>query len=276
MNIDDFIAKTNIKELVQKEYEKLKKDDNAVISSAVMDKKLEFYYEYRKRTHEWHLTSIKNLRFKDCECTRKSNEANDAQDKENTLVRKPDERLLNEFQREIMALNHEAFVNETNIKDIVWQDFRNQCKDATEISTEAMEFGLNHYEKLRKKPWHWHDTSMVNLKFKVCECKRKKQFQEESVNTDAVETQFCAANFENNKTSEPDQQQMHLVENNHRTIQESRMICNANFSSEAFETNSEQETNGQGDIYFEIHKGHRVSSVLSINLFNEKYIFNRK
>lgn len=282
LSFGDFTTKTNIKDLVLKEHRKLKNDENAVLTTAAMHPKLEFYYEYRKRIHEWHKNSIKNLKFKQRECTKNvvepQFEPNDANDKGNSLVKKskkidrPTE--INEFQREIMALSYEAFLNETNIRDIVSQDFQKQFKGTKPMTESDMEFGSKFYEKLRDQPKQWHKTSMTHLKFKKCECKRKKQFEDKFVATDVIETADfgCTTDFDSEEITVPNQQQIQLAALTVHAVRESQTICMTNLTSDAFESNPEQETNAeehQGET-FEYQK---FSHVDFINLFKWKYLF---
>lgn len=239
LSFEDFITKTNIKELVLKECRKNRNDENYELTTAAMHGQLEFYYEYRNRIHEWHKNCIKNLKFLHTavEPQADQNNANELAEKSKKKKKKFE---MNDFQREIMALNTEDFFNKTNIREIVERNFHEQFQDGRIFTEKDMEFGLNHYEKIRLKgPKHWHETSLAHLKFKTCECKRKKQFDDKCVATEQpIETREigCETEFE------PSEQQLQLAALTVHAITDSQIICIANLSAEAFESYPGQET----------------------------------
>lgn len=271
LSFEDFITKTNIKDLILNEQRKMRSDENFVLQSAAMHPKLEFFYEHRKRTHEWHKNCLKNLEFKQPPVEPQSepnrdqssdvnknvatdktaqnptvpeSQANTSKSKGTQDLAKKSKKQkevlkINDFQREVMALSYEAFINETNIRDIVERDFNDQFKGAKKMNESDMNFGLAHYERLRngKDPNQWYKSSMTHLKFKVCDCKRHKQFEDASVATDqkAVETREIGC--------ETDSEQHPQLELQLHAIHESQIICIANFSADASESNIGQETN---------------------------------
>lgn len=256
LNYEDFITKTNIKELVQKEHQKVRNDENLVLTDAAMNPRLEFYYEYRKRTQEWHKNCIKNLKFTQTVAESQPQSAPQSQpvpNNSNAMVENPkkkgakekSENLdLNEFQREIMALSPEEFLSETNIREIIERDFHKQFQDRRRVFTQNdLNFGLKHYEGQRNNvPTLWHRSSMHHLKFKKCECKRKKQFEDKSVAMDVVETREigCGTDFDDDQ-----QQTLQLAGLTVQAIHDSQIICIANLSAGASELNDEQETNAE-------------------------------
>lgn len=181
----DFITKTNIKQLVLEEYRKNRNDENLQVPTVVMHGQLEFYYEFRKRTREWQANCIKNLAYAHCKCTLDSGNA--------TKSKKTDPSVVNQFQQEIMALSREAFINETNITEILPRNFHHEH--------------LDYYEKLRYHPEKWHNTLLTQLKFKTCDCKRKKEFKEKSTATHAavksrdMQTQYDVNDFQSSAQS---------------------------------------------------------------------------
>lgn len=253
LSFDDFITNTNIKDLVLKEHRKLTIDENATLAIAAMHEKLQFYYDYCKRTQEWHKNSIKNLKFKPCKCTKEPQpEPSDA----NVVI--------NDFQLEIMALSYEAFINETNIRDIVRQDLQNQFNSTKAMTEQYMEYGLDYFERLRHRPTKWHQTSMIHLKFNKCECKRKKQFEEKSVATDAIETNEigCMTDFDTNKIAEPNQQQFKLATLTIHTVPESQIICISGTS----DSNPEQEITAEEQPQGETFEFSKLSKFFQSNL----------
>lgn len=212
LSFDEFISKTNIKDIIQKDYREKKNDEKVSLSDGAMHSRLEFYYDFRKRTREWHKNGIKNLKFIECECKRKSTGEqsrdvnNETHEKSNTKNQTKSSNQSEtrfeptEFQKEIMAMDFETFVNETNIRDLVTQDFGNQFKGSKRMLDTDMEFGLQQYDRFRKKPKKWSKNSLVHLRYKKCECKRNKKFEDKSVETDSkevrdVEVQCCSVDF---------------------------------------------------------------------------------
>lgn len=65
MNFEDFVNKTNIKDIAQEEFRKPNKD--ACTCRLDMEARLKFFYNYRTRTTEWHKNGIKNLEFLECD-----------------------------------------------------------------------------------------------------------------------------------------------------------------------------------------------------------------
>lgn len=271
LSFEDFITKTNIKDLILKEQRKMRNDENLVLQTAAMHPQLEFFYEYRKRTVEWHKNCMKNLQFIPSPVERRpepepnrdqSSDANknlnakkttekqtvpeplpstSSPKKTTKMAKKSKKKVapkLNDFQREVKALSYDAFVNETNIRDIVAQDFRNQFQGTKKMTDYDWNFGLTHYERVRNNDdiTEWYKTSMTNLKFKVCDCKRNKQFEDKSVATEqeVVETRAIGC------ATDPDDQQIELQLH---AIHESQIICFANFSAEASELHLGQEAN---------------------------------
>lgn len=194
LNFDDFITQTNIADLVLKEHRKLINDENAILAEEDTRPKLQFYFDFRERIHEWHTNAIKNLKFKKCDCTNDSAEPQSLPTDSNGI----ESFEPNDFQREIMALSHGAFVNETNIRDILLEDFEKRIVGTQAMAERYVEYGLKYYENERNQPTKWHKSQMNHLKFKKCDCKRNKQFDEKSIATDANETREigCMTDFE--------------------------------------------------------------------------------
>lgn len=207
LEFEDFISKTNVKDLIQEDYRKLKKDENAHLSDEAMLPRLEFYFQYRERTRDWHKNNIKNLKFIECDCKRKkpneiSLDSNNQSNKDSgtgnpTNSSKWPAVEPTEFQKEIIAMDFDTFVEETNIKDLVIRDFNRQFDGAKQITEKDMEFGLSKYDIYRKKPHKWAKNSLIDLKYKKCECKRHKQFVNETTQTEPTEchdndTQCCS------------------------------------------------------------------------------------
>lgn len=197
LSFEQFRSDTNIKDIIQKDYRKLKNDDNATLSDQAMHSRLEFYYNFRTRTREWYKNGIKNLKFNVCECKRKNagkelTVANsEGLDTTNQPSKSKNSLHINteptEFQKEIIAMDYETFVNETNIRDLVIRDFHNTFKGSKQIDEKSIESGLQQYDRFRKKFHRWHQNSLIDLKYKKCECKRTKHFDDKSVETDIHE-----------------------------------------------------------------------------------------
>lgn len=63
LDFDEFVDKTNIIEIIQEENQT---DDND------LNEKLKYYYNARLNTTEWWKCGLKNLKFKLCDCVRKT------------------------------------------------------------------------------------------------------------------------------------------------------------------------------------------------------------
>lgn len=115
------------------------------------------------------------------------------------------------FQQEILALSFEDFVEKTNIKELVEGDFDKQFNGQKEITPVAMDFGLREYYRLRSNHEKWHINSLKNLRFKQCDCKRMKTFNDGTTQTNDVEVQDeeiqCRPlDFNGNETTESQSQ----------------------------------------------------------------------
>lgn len=239
LNFNDFVTKTNIKDIVLKEYRRNRNDENLVLSPVAMYPRLEYFYDFRKRTWEWHANLMKNLKFKhDVEVVDNSSAKTASKASSSHLP----ERQMSQFERDIMALTPEAFIDETNIIEIVVAEYKRQ-HPGKEISEVGMSTGLNYFESIRYKPSKWNRTALVDLKFKICDCKRNRQFDEKSVATDEVErcdieTQCSMTDVgANNPVSGHDRQ------SNNTAIEQSQLTCNANLTADASGSHSEQNEN---------------------------------
>lgn len=200
LTFEEFKTLTNIEDIIQNDYRKQKQNENEYLTEPAMHSRLEYYYEFRKRTGEWHKNSIKNLKFKDCECKRKKNEREILNQSSKSQSKCEPHMEPSEFQNEVNALDFASFVNETNIKDLVIQELHRQFKGTREISEADIDFILAQYDRYRKKTNKWQQNSLKYLKFKKCDCKRKKKFGEMCTQTDQtgmqnVEVQCCANEF---------------------------------------------------------------------------------
>ncbi|XP_031631157.1 uncharacterized protein LOC116345692 isoform X2 [Contarinia nasturtii] len=90
-----------------------------------------------------------------------------------------------EFQKEVIAMDYDTFVKQTNVSDLVKQDYQKQ-KGNQELKLQNLEFGLKFYFRFKNKPGNWkkwHRNSIKNLKYKTCECQRNKMYQNNSTQT---------------------------------------------------------------------------------------------
>lgn len=220
LSFADFVAKTNISKLIQAEYCEEEKDANAIIPHNKLQEKLIYYYVFRMRTSEWHHKIMKNINFIECECKRKSRNGKQKLDdkSENTDTdtnSKPSKILSNraeptEFQKEVMAMDFETFVNETNVKDLVIMEFNKQFKGKRIMTQSDIQFGLKHFDNIRTKVDKWGKT-LQYLKYKKCECQRKRKFADKWTQTDAADvkhadSQCSLMDFKvNDELKEPEQ-----------------------------------------------------------------------
>lgn len=71
LSFEEFVERTNIRELVTRDFEK-QYDGTREITPTAMEYGLKEYDRLRKLHDKWHYNSLKNLKFKNCECKRKT------------------------------------------------------------------------------------------------------------------------------------------------------------------------------------------------------------
>lgn len=69
-------------------------------------------------------------------------------------------------------MNFDDFVNQTNIEQIIREEYNRPNRD---ISEEEMEMRLKFYYDFRMNTAQWNRNGIKNLQFKECECKRKQK-----------------------------------------------------------------------------------------------------
>lgn len=89
-----------------------------------------------------------------------------------------------EFQKEILEMTYEEFIAETNIKDL-HKSFYNEKYLNKTMTEDHEKQGLDCFYNLRVETNKWHKSILKNLKYKVCDCKRKKIFHEKSFQVSA-------------------------------------------------------------------------------------------
>lgn len=85
-----------------------------------------------------------------------------------------------EFQNEILSMEYDNFIEETNIKVIVEKNhalFK-------PIADSQMQYLMERYYSLRSNWRTWSHNALRHLKFKKCECKRKTIFCDKETQTD--------------------------------------------------------------------------------------------
>lgn len=212
MSFDEFITRTNIKEIVKNAHFQGKND----IPEGDMDIKLKYYYGFRIQTGNWLRNAIRNLKYIECKCTGKPNNMRRIDShqsmKGNSINQSPINRTtssssssrngnfeLSEFQKEIISMDFDTFVRETNVELLVEEDFREQFQGRKKFQETHLEFGLKRYDELRMFPRKWHKSSLKNLKYKTCDCRRYKTFADKCIQTmqPMVQDAFvqCSAEF---------------------------------------------------------------------------------
>lgn len=210
LNVEDFVVKTNIKDIILDEYRTHIKDANASISDEEFTNRLMKYNVKRRDIRQWERSGLKNLKYVDVDqnryttiqCPQRSSEST-ASTSATTLnvddrnsdrsgsnifehIRKSTSAEPSQFQKEIMAMSFEAFVNETNVKELVRKSFEDRTEQLTEATMEVELKKLDeqryHFRRYRKGVLH-------HLKMLKCECRRHKQFEEKSTQTDPIESQ---------------------------------------------------------------------------------------
>lgn len=125
-------------------------------------------------------SSTHDIRIENTETVQQSLNANHSKStqSENNQTSNDSNVEANEFQMEVMAMDYDTFVKQTNISELVEQDYRKQKGDKT-FTQENLEFGLKFYYnfKNKKNSWKkWSANSLKFLKYKHCKCRRNKAF----------------------------------------------------------------------------------------------------
>lgn len=208
MTYDEFVTKTNIKEIIRKA-----QGENA-ISQEEMNIRLEYYYDFRMQTNKWHCNDIRNLKYIECECKRNANrrslneqpqttnkDANRSNASEVSSNSAPSNHVIeyepNEFQKEVIAMDYDTFVRETNVSDLVQHDFHKQFNGTREFTKKDLDYGLNKYYKFKKYLQKKYVHSLRNLRYKSCNCQRNKNLANKSIQTDQPMAQNVTVQCDN-------------------------------------------------------------------------------
>lgn len=215
LNVEDFVVKTNIRQIVLEEYRKEVHDENANMPDEKMTKQLLDYNSKRMDSRQWKRTGLKNLKFTNENEPRPSSvkpqqrsvnastpstasnsgekEPNGSQlniDDESQSNRSTKSIEPNDFQKEVMSMTYEAFINETNVKELV----RKYVGSETEpLSDAAMEIELKNLDEQRNHLRRYRKGLLHHLKILKCECRRNKTFQDNWTQTDEIPSQDTEA-----------------------------------------------------------------------------------
>lgn len=215
LNVEDFVVKTNIKSIILSEYRDEVHDSNANIPEEMMTKRLLDYNSKRMDGRQWKRTGLKNLKFIDeNESNRnsvtprqRSTNASAPPMTANSGDKNPNRSQLNmngksqsicstkaiepnDFQKEIMSMSYEIFINETNVKELV----RKYIESETEPLTDAaMEIELKKLDQQRYHFKRFYKGLLNHLKILKCECRRNKTFQDKWTQTDMIPSQDTEA-----------------------------------------------------------------------------------
>lgn len=91
---------------------------------------------------------------------------------------------------EIIALDFDKFVSETNIEELISEGYQER-HDNAQIPEIKMKRYLEFFYKRRLITCEWGRHCLRDLKFKLCECKRNKVFQSVQVQCEIVKTVEC-------------------------------------------------------------------------------------
>lgn len=187
LSFEDFVAKTNIKEIIQESCQRQEVPDD------LMETQLKLYYGYRLKLDKWRRTDLKNIEFKECSCKRKLK-----RNKPTALeghAEKSQRVFPSEFEKQVIAFSEKEFVDYTNIVDLVCADIvKKKSKPPTQ---NQINFGVKHHYDHRKDPRTWKFTMMQNLKFKT-----DKEIQTVNCSIENEETQCSPEDFNANATEE--------------------------------------------------------------------------
>lgn len=195
MTYDEFVTKTNIKEII--------KNAHRGASNVTEEDRLRFYYDFRMHTTNWHRNAIRNLKYIECECKRNSNKMH--RSPPNTSTENHSERSASnanhsqlskassgrqidyapsEFQKEIISMDFNTFVHETNAAELVEQEYNKQFNGTKEFTQVMLDSGLKQFFKFKNRLRKQYVNVLRNLKYKVCDCRRNKTFVDASIQTD--------------------------------------------------------------------------------------------
>lgn len=80
-----------------------------------------------------------------------------------------------EFQCEILKLSFNDFVEQTNVKDVVECEFRQENNDPdARLSDDDLQSRMKFFYDFRIETHQYHMNGIKNLEFIECDCKRKK------------------------------------------------------------------------------------------------------
>lgn len=199
LNVEDFVVMTNIKDIILDEYRKEVNDIDANMSQDEETKRVLAYNTKRNDIRKWDSTGLKDLKFIDV-----VPEQNTTAQQQNSLATVPtptstlntiDKSQLshsekpmepNDFQKEILAMSYDTFINETNVKELVRKKFENAKETLTDAAME------NELKKLNEQRYHfrrYHKGLLNHLKILKCECRRNKTFHDKWTQTDMVQSQ---------------------------------------------------------------------------------------
>lgn len=92
-----------------------------------------------------------------------------------------------DFQAEILALNFDEFVEQTNIKEIVKKE---HYKDSNNFSQEDMRIKLKYYYDFRVRTTKWHMNAIKNLQ-------RKRKAEDKAIQTEPIDIPLKVAKSTN-------------------------------------------------------------------------------
>lgn len=202
MNVEDFVLKTNIKAIILDEYRKDVRDTNAELSDQEFTDRVLEYNLKRMDARKWNRSGLKDLKFIDVQqqssgkvtlttttTTMNSKGKTSNRSQLNTNDKSHSNRSersmdSNDFQKEIMAMSYETFINETNVRELVRKNFENKTESLTEA---AMEVELKNLNEQRFYFRRYHKCMLNHLKILKCGCRRNKTFEDKCTQTNMVE-----------------------------------------------------------------------------------------
>lgn len=92
-----------------------------------------------------------------------------------------------DFQREIVQLPYDAFVEQTNIRQIVTREYCFVHSDATTIPEDKLNESVAFYYERRIHVKDWYKCGLKNLKFTKCDCKRNIKMKDKKVQVEIIQ-----------------------------------------------------------------------------------------
>lgn len=203
-SFEDFVSKTNINEIILEEYRERVGNKNANILESEQDSRQKHYFQMRLKKGKWQESGLKNLKiignFNDSKNGTPASDyemtdifpSDDSTKSEDSVSRQSCSDELTDFQKEVKEMDFETFIRTTNVKDLV-NTYVQTKVESKESNGNEFNDGLQYFDRLRKLSDEWNKDPLKHLFFTTCQCKRYRQFDDTSSQTDSIQTRDYAS-----------------------------------------------------------------------------------